>query len=240
MIVTRHLPEPVTTVDLGSPDSGAQLDELYRPQRDDWLSINLVASIDSAAQGSDGTSGTLTQGADRRILGAIRRNSTVVLVGAATVRAEGHLFPRSTSLAVATLSGDLSGHAFPAALDPGRLVIAAPAGAHDTVRRTLGDVPAILLRIPDTPDPRALVGALRDHGFATIVCEGGPTLAGQLIDADLVDELCLTTSPVIAGAPEHALRALRVEGRHDLALGQLLTDSAGSVYARWMFNDRNH
>src|SRR5690606_6888635 len=103
-----------------------------------------------------------------------------------TVRAEGHLFPRSTRLAVATLSGDLTGHAFDPALDPGRLVVAAPEHAHDTVRRTLGDVPATLLRIPEHNDPHALIGALRDHGFTTIVCEGGPTLAAQLIDAELV------------------------------------------------------
>ena len=32
-----------------------------------------------------------------------------------------------------------------------------------------------------------------------MVCEGGPTLFGHLVDADLVDELCLSLAPVLAG-----------------------------------------
>lgn len=241
MIVTRHLPHPVAQIDLDDAAANGSLDELYRPRRDTWLSINLVASIDGAASGSDGTSGTLTRGADRRILGAIRRNSSTVLVGAATVRAEGHLFPRSTSLAVATQSGDLTGHALPRDLAPGRLVVVCPTSAVSLVERTLGDIPATILGIDtDVVTAHALIGALRDNGFQTIVCEGGPTLASQLIDANLVDELCLTTSPVIAGSHDGAIRALTVSHRHDLELGQLLTDSSDSVYARWMFNDRNH
>lgn len=241
MIVTRHLPVPRFEVDLGVPDAAARLDGLYRPQRAEWLSINLVASVDGAARGSDGTSGTLTQGADRRILGAIRRNSSIVLVGATTVRTEGHLFPRSTSLAVATQSGDLTGHAFSSDLEPGRLVIVCPSAAASTVRTTLGDVPATVLSIDsDVVTPEALIATLRQHGYATIVCEGGPSLAATLIDAELVDELCLTTSPLLAGDALGALRAIAGTQRHDLELAQLLSDSGGSVYARWRFSSRNH
>lgn len=241
MIVTRHTPEPTLAVDLSEPGAAARLDELYRPARQQWLSINLVASIDGGAQGGDGTSGTLTRGADRRVLGAIRRNSSIVLVGAATVRAEGHLFPRSTSLAVATLSGDLTGHAFPHDLEVGRLVVVCPSAAKDTVRRTLDGVPATVVGIDDdTVSPQELIDALRGHGHDTIVCEGGPSLASQLIDAELVDELCLTTSPVILGDAAASLPALAVTARHELELAQLLTDSTGSVYARWALSPRNH
>ncbi|HRP99623.1 MAG TPA: dihydrofolate reductase family protein, partial [Terrimesophilobacter sp.] len=178
---------------------------------------------------------------DRRILGSIRRNSSVVLVGAATVRAEGHLFPRSTNLAVATQSGDLTGHVFSPDLAPGRLIVVCPASAVPAVHSTLGDVPATILDIEATTvSPHDLIGALRGHGCDTIVCEGGPSLAAQLIDANLVDELCLTTSPLIAGSRSSALHALPVSHRHELELGQLLTDSTGSVYARWMFSERSH
>lgn len=241
MRVTRHLPGPVTAVDLVDAADNARLDELYRPGRPEWLSINLVASIDGAARGGDGTSGTLTRGADRKILGAIRRNSSVVLVGATTVRTEGHLFPRSTSLAVATLSGDLTGHSFSPDLEPGRLVVICPEDAAETVRRTLGPVPATVIPVPaPTVSPQQLIDALRARGYATIVCEGGPLLASELIDAGLVDELCLTTSPVIAGSPAHGLQALTVHDRHELELAQLLTDSSGSVYARWRFKPASH
>lgn len=241
MRVTRHLPAPVHVIDLVDAASSARLDELYRPPQPEWLSINLVSSIDGAGRGGDGTSGTLTQGADRKLLGAIRRNSSIVLVGATTVRTEGHLFPRSTSLAVATLSGDLTGHSFSPELEPGRLVVVCPESAADTARRTLGPVPATVIPVSGTTlSPQQLIDALRARGFATIVCEGGPMLASDLIDAGLVDEVCLTTSPVIAGAAARALPAMTVNDRHELELAQLLTDSSGSIYARWRLKPASH
>ncbi|MBX3093233.1 MAG: dihydrofolate reductase family protein [Cryobacterium sp.] len=243
MIVTRHLPSPALDVELTAQDAAARLDGLYLPGRPEWLSVNLVASVNGAARGSDGTSDTLTQGADRRILGAIRRNSSIVLVGASTVRTEGDLFPRSTNLAVATQSGDLTGHAFSKELEPGRLVVVCPAAAVETVHRTLDGVPATVLAI-ETAEVSAveLIATLRAHGYDTIVCEGGPTLANQLIDAGLVDELCLTTSPVLMSptiaSASAALRAIDVTERHELRLTQLLTDETGAIYVRWSFSAR--
>ena len=43
--------------------------------------------------------------------------------------------------------------------------------------------------------PRGLAG----HGYQRMLTEGGPGLLAQLIGADLVDELCLTISPLLAG-----------------------------------------
>jgi riboflavin biosynthesis pyrimidine reductase len=36
-------------------------------------------------------------------------------------------------------------------------------------------------------------------GTKVLLCEGGPTLNGQLLAGGLVDELCLTVSPVLVG-----------------------------------------
>ena len=46
---------------------------------------------------------------------------------------------------------------------------------------------------------RQAVEALRDRGFSRLLCEGGPTLLRQLAAAGLLDELCLTVSPFLAG-----------------------------------------
>jgi riboflavin biosynthesis pyrimidine reductase len=46
---------------------------------------------------------------------------------------------------------------------------------------------------------RAAVAALRERGHGVIVSEAGPTLFGQLLAAELVDELFLTVSPLLAG-----------------------------------------
>ena len=41
---------------------------------------------------------------------------------------------------------------------------------------------------------------LRRRGLDQLLCEGGPHLFGALTAADLVDELCLTVAPLLAGA----------------------------------------
>src|SRR6266511_3726839 len=46
---------------------------------------------------------------------------------------------------------------------------------------------------------RAWLDLLHDRGLQTILSEGGPTLFGQLLAEDLIDELFLTTSPKLFG-----------------------------------------
>jgi len=40
---------------------------------------------------------------------------------------------------------------------------------------------------------------LRQNGFRHVHCEGGPTLLAALVAEGLLDELCLTISPVLLG-----------------------------------------
>jgi riboflavin biosynthesis pyrimidine reductase len=232
MIVTRLLPSPGIEVDLDAPDAATALEELYRPPRRRWLRLNLVASLNGEAAGADGTSETLTSRTDRRILGAIRRCSDVVLVGASSVRTEGYLLPRTAPLAVLTASGDLSGHHIPADVAEGRVVVLCPPAATDAVRSSLGGAAAAIIELPGPRiAPAEALAALHGLGHESIVCEGGPALAAQLVDADLVDELCLTTSPSIVPGERPVLPGLA--GGHPLLLSQLLADEEGMLYARW-------
>ncbi len=73
-------------------------------------------------------------------------------------------------------------------------------------------------------DLAGAVAALRqDYGLSHLLCEGGPTLFGGLHAAGLVDEVCLTVSPVLAGpgatriiaGPEGTPRSMTL--RHVLA-----------------------
>src|SRR5262249_60722956 len=50
-----------------------------------------------------------------------------------------------------------------------------------------------------TIDPRSVVAALRERGHRRILCEAGPHTFGELLAADLVDELFLTRSPLLVG-----------------------------------------
>lgn len=231
MIVRNVIPGVGDAIDVAQPDAGALLEQWYRPTRPAWVRINLVVSVNGNAAGSDGTSATLTVGADRKILGAIRRNSDVVLVGASTVRHEGYLLPRTAPLAIVTRSGDLSGATIPEGTAAGRVLVLCPQGALETVSRTLA-APATIIALPGPLlSSRSIVDALRARGLERIVCEGGPSLASQLLNDSVVNELCLTTSPQVNGALFPALPGLTT--RHAAELTQLLVDSSGALYARW-------
>lgn len=39
------------------------------------------------------------------------------------------------------------------------------------------------------------VAMLREQGMHRILCEGGPTLLDELVEADAVTELCVTLAP---------------------------------------------
>ncbi|KQO46979.1 MULTISPECIES: dihydrofolate reductase family protein [unclassified Frigoribacterium] len=224
-------------LDIDEDSTPARIRELYAPPRETWLRLNLIAAVSGDAAGSDGTSETLSNATDRTILAAIRSLADGVLVGAASVRAEGYRVPKSSRLVVVTSSGDLSGHR----MDPseaGRVVVVCPASARVRVRETLGEAiwaVATVLTAPDDEgrlEPAAILRCLRDQRLRSLVCEGGPSLAGQFLRDGLVDELCLSTSPVVIGS------GLPVFGRErfdpaSLVLGQLLVDEQSTLYARW-------
>lgn len=226
------------TVDLGEADARARLASLYATPRREWLRLNFVTSITGNAAGPDGTSDLLSSRTDRAVLGVIRRLSDVVLVGASSVRAEGYLLPRTAPLAVITGSGNLAGHRIPADIDSGRLLVICPEAA---ARRVASALPSAVEVVPIAAASgvipvRQAVAALRARGLANVVCEGGPTLAAQLVTADQVDELCLTTSPILGSLRLPLLSGAVEDGR--LSLAQLLVDEADALYARWMFPGR--
>lgn len=215
----------------GEPIDSADVDRLYSVPHERWLRINLVLSVDGSAAGVDGTSDSLSGGADRKVLGAIRRTADLVLVGASSVRAEGYRLPQTAPLAVVTASGDLGEHSL-TDVTAGRLIVLCPAEATSAVKRSVNS--AQIVTVDATAGriaPQAIISALRDRGFDSIVCEGGPALAGQLLASGLVDELCLSTSPMIAGTGRPAFG----EAAASTALGltQLLIDEAGFQFARW-------
>lgn len=228
MILERLYPGPTETID---GDDRDRLLELYRPPRAEWLRLNLIAGVTGAAIGTDGTSETLSNPADRRILGVIRELADVVLIGASTLRTEAYLQPRRSRLAIVTLSGNLAGHRLP---DSSPLVIC-PAAAVDRVRTDLPDAEVIELEpVGDALPARTVIAALRERGFASIVCEGGPSLAAQLIDAGLADEFCLATSPRVGGASFPVTGTGAITER-SVSLSQLLRDESSGLYARWAF-----
>jgi riboflavin biosynthesis pyrimidine reductase len=235
VILTRVYPTTDAPIDLDDADARDRLADLYRPPREDWLRLNLIGSVSGSATGSDGTSETLTNAADRALLGVIRTLSQVVLIGAASVRAEGYFVPRRAALAVVTRTGDLTGHRITSTGQRGPLIVLCPVKSVSTAKATVEDPNARVIAVPDSDGTLAasdIVGALRSAGYRSIVAEGGPNLASQLLAGEVVDEVCLTTSPVLNGASIPLFGSTEFAAR-PLELTQLLVDNASGIYARW-------
>ena len=68
-------------------------------------------------------------------------------------------------------------------------------------RRMAGYPATVVEAGTDSVDLALMTRRLADLGLHRVLCEGGPGLLGRLIDADLLDELCLTCSPQTVGGP---------------------------------------
>ncbi len=189
---------------------------------------NFVASVDGVtALGpeypSSGSAISRGEPADRFVMGLLRACADIVLIGAGTLRATpnhrwtpSYIWPGAADgfaalrrnlgraadpqLAVVTLSGEIP-TAHPA-LCAGALILTTAAGA----RRLRGRLPraCTIVDLGDRPTLRSeeLLAALRTLGGATVLTEGGPRLLGVLVADDVLDELFLTVSPVLAGRAE--------------------------------------
>jgi riboflavin biosynthesis pyrimidine reductase len=204
------------------PVSGADvLDEAavlaaYAPDRGRaGVRMNFVSSLDGAVE-AGGYSRGLSNEVDQRVLQLLRIFADAVLVGAGTLRHEGYGGLRVTPQAARTrvelgLAEQPTLVAVSAALDldPGhRLFTEAPVrpvvlthAASDEERRTaLEAVADVVVTGESVVDLAVGRAELARRGLGQVLCEGGPHLFGSLLAADLVDELCLTMSPLLTGA----------------------------------------
>jgi riboflavin biosynthesis pyrimidine reductase len=230
MRVDVLLPDPGAVVDLEGDALRDWLAERYATEEGPLVRVNLVTALGGQAAGPDGTSDSLTGGIDRTLLGVLRRTVDVVLVGAGTLRAERLAMPKRAALAIATRRKDLDPAILPAAAQDGRLpVVVCPPGTAAALRARLEDRARVLPTDGDpAADPGLLVRALADAGLPRVVCEGGADLAGRLLAAGAVDELDLTTAPVLV----EGAAVLRSPGPRGTLAG-LLHDETDRLYARW-------
>jgi riboflavin biosynthesis pyrimidine reductase len=211
------------------------------------LRANMVASADGAAS-LDGRSGGLSGPADRMLFTVLRSIADLILVGAGTVRTEryrpvqaakiwaGLRPPGAPVPPIAIVSGRLD-------LDPdSRLLTAAAPGAQTIVITTAAAPPdqraaiakhaRVIEAGQDQLDLRAAFGALHELGYASILTEGGPALLGHLAAADLIDELCLTTSPVLAPGSVGRITGSQPVSAAQLSLVHVLHDD-GFLFSRY-------
>ena len=171
-----------------------------------WVRLNFVSTVDGSVTGADGVSGGLGGEADHDAYAAMRDACDVVLVGAGTARDEGYGPITSASVdterrraagldpvpALAVVSSRLD---VPASLLTGGTVVVTTTRAASQT-----GLDAELVAAGDEQiDWPVVLAAFAARGWHRVLCEGGPHLAGALVAADLVDEVCLTVAPQLAG-----------------------------------------
>lgn len=207
--VRQLLPHPADEVDVVEAYAA---DDRPVPAGRPWVLVNMVASADGATA-VEGRSGALGGPADRAAFTAIRAVPDVILVAAGTARAEGYGPPRTPPalqearrargqsakprIAVVTrrVDLDLDADLFH---DPGsRCLVVVPEDADPARVEAVAAVADVVAAGHGGVDLGACLGHLHGAGVRTVLAEGGPSLLGQLVAMDLVDELCLTLSPAL-------------------------------------------
>jgi len=213
--------------------SDDDLAEAYAPPSSPWLRVNFVSTVDGAAQGGDGLSKSINNDADKRVFDTLRRRADCLVVGAGTLRAEGYDVPR-VPLVVVSRSADV-----PPTLrgaPRGRILMATVASADGlaAAREELGEDNVLVLGEEEI-DLGLLKATLADRGWSEQLCEGGPSLFADLLAAGVVDELCWTVVPRLAGGD--AVR-IATGAEVDVALRPaLLLEQDGTLLGRWLVQD---
>jgi riboflavin biosynthesis pyrimidine reductase len=223
----------------------------------DWLDaggvrVNFIASVDGGVTVEGKSAGLQTPG-DNRIFAALRDLADVVVVGAGTARTEGYralnqpaariqkreVNGLAAALPIAVLTRSLgldpSLSLFTAADPAARTLVFTCAAAKPAEHAELARVAEVIICGDAEVDLSEVHGVLVGRGLKRILCEGGPTLFGDLAATGNVTELCLSISPMLAGPGsgrivggppwEKSPRPLELHG---------LLEEAGALFARYL------
>ena len=231
----------------------SDLAALYAYPDGPWLRANMVSSADGAAMVEGLTSGLSSQ-ADRRLFALLRTLADVIVVGAATVRAEKYkpvrqhelwpdLRPGRTPtppIAVVTARLDLepSSPVIDMAPPSARTIVITTAQAPADRRAALQERADVIVAGQETVDLKAAVAALAERGHRRMLTEGGPRLLAQIATAGLLDELCLTIGPLLAGPGADRILAGQqpAASAQPLTLAHVLEDN-GFLFCRYTRKD---
>jgi 5-amino-6-(5-phosphoribosylamino)uracil reductase len=229
------------------------LDTLYAyPPDARVLRANMIASVDGAATVS-GKSGGLGGAGDRRLFAVQRELADVIVVGAGTARAENYGGARMSiaqrrrrqargqsevpPIALVTRSGVLERDlAVLTGSEVPPLVLtcaAATADAHSRVGSAAEVIDCSAVD-PGQVDLAILLDRLAGRGLRRVLTEGGPSLLGAFIAAGLLDDMCLTSAPVLVGGSAVRIAAGDTDALTRMRRAHVLTDDDGYLYSRYV------
>jgi len=232
------------------------------PAGDRWVRAMMVTTLDGAAAGPDGLSGSISSAADQEVFAAVRRLTDAVLVGGGTLRAEGYgPMPavddehaarlrrergKRPAPVLAVVSGSLDlPWDDPVFTDSAeRVVVLTGTTADDAARARAREHAGHDGRIDLVELGTQRVGAgdafdaLADRGLPHVVCEGGPSLLEDLVQEDRLDEADITLSPVFAGTA-NTPRTPGLEQVAGFVLAHVLTGDDGLMNRYLRHGDRS-
>jgi len=247
-----------TIIPPAGDSAGAELDlfglaEAYAYPRESWLRANFVASADGAAY-IDGLSGGLSSADDKRVFGILRVLADVILVGAGTARdeeykparrrdslaslREGRTAAPPIALVTRALGLNLSSSLFADAAPESRTMVITCAASDAELRAETAKVADVIVAGDEAVDLAAAVDELARRGLTRVLCEGGPRLFGDLSAAGLVDELCLSLSPTLAGPGAGRIISGGHAAARPLTLRQVIAADDGFLFCRYFAQDQ--
>ena len=221
----------ILTDELGGATGDAEdLEALYRPPSLPWLRVNMVSTLDGAANGDSGKSGSINNDADKRVFRALREQADAIIVGAGTARTERYRVA-AVPLVVVSHRGLVPEQLRDAPTGKVLLVTCAASLGLEECRATLG-ADQVIVAGDSLVDLAAMRSALVERGFRNLLSEGGPHLLHDMLDAGVVDELDLTWVPrIIGGTHPRILEGASVDVA--MRLGLLLEED-GTLIGRWL------
>jgi riboflavin biosynthesis pyrimidine reductase len=184
------------------------------------VEICMITTVDGTID-VNGRSGSLGGPADQQRLALLRRQASVILVGAGTAKAENYGPPSRTDLRIGVVTKSCN-------LD---FTSALFAGGSGFVVTTLDApvVPVDSIRAGNTEIDFARIIEQLPEGIIHV--EGGPMLNAALCDADVVDALNLTIAPHLVGSRGDGLTVAPHAPQHfELATTELVD---GFVFLRY-------
>ena len=222
------------------------------PQRP-WVMLCMITTVDGSVT-VEGRSGPLGGPADWAVLSALRGCADAIVVGAGTARAEDY-GPPSLGPEVRERRLRRGQEAVPllavvsarGALDPEARLFGGPerprlylaATAPPERRGALEAVADVRIAGEAAVEAEAVVADLAAEGRTLILLEGGPRLNASFAGADLIDEFCITRSPLLAPGGPGLIEGAPLRAAHDLRLERLLV-ADGMTFARYLRQREPH
>lgn len=213
-----------------------------------WIRSVFISSLDGAAT-FNGRSGGLGNSTDRTIFALLRGLADVVLVGADTARTEGYGpvdpdpawasvrvgRPLTPPIAIVSrqLNFDASSPLFTQAPDYARTIIITCESAPQEKIDALRGRAEVIIAGGEQVNLATAAETLAERGYSRISCEGGPSVLAQVAKAGLLNELCLTLSPVLlAGDSTRIASGVPIPSGLAMLLASVLEDD-GYLFLRY-------